>query len=223
MSPAGVVAAMAGEGNQKILFSIPGKQHGNGTVHMAWQGDGNYLATVGSSRQAQVCDRYGQVVDDISLTAGGTVVAVDWDSDGETLAILQQNNSALILWNATTKASSMLETNTKDLCWLQWSKTGPELAVGSAKGNLVIHNKRTTRMVSLLGKHSRKITCGTWNKLNQLVLASEDKTVSVSSNQGEGIGSSIAVKGEPSDIQTQFQSGKKSNSFHVSLVWPLST
>ena len=152
---------MAGEGNQKILFSIPGKQHGNGTVNMAWQGDGNYLATVGSSRQAQVCDRYGQVVDDISLTAGGTVVAVDWDSDGETLAILQQNNSALILWNATTKSSSMLETNTKDLCWLQWSKTGPELAVGSAKGNLVIHNKRTTRMVSLLGKHSRKISCGT--------------------------------------------------------------
>eukprot|EP00286_Rhodomonas_abbreviata_P012313 CAMPEP_0181339280 /NCGR_PEP_ID=MMETSP1101-20121128/29160_1 /TAXON_ID=46948 /ORGANISM="Rhodomonas abbreviata, Strain Caron Lab Isolate" /LENGTH=164 /DNA_ID=CAMNT_0023450215 /DNA_START=142 /DNA_END=633 /DNA_ORIENTATION=- len=159
----------------KLLFSINGKQHGSGAVLMAWQGAGNFLATCGSNRQVQICDRYGAVVDDVSLTAGGQVLQLDWDCDGETLAILQAGNSALILWDAVSRKPTMLETNTKDLTWMKWSKTGPELAVGSGKGNLVMYNRRTARLNALLGKHSKKITCGCWNSQNQLALGSDDK------------------------------------------------
>jgi len=216
--PCSIAENMAAEGNQKVLFTIPGKQLGSGAVHYTWQGDGNYLAMVGTNRQTQLVDRYGQVVDDISLAAGGQVLACDWDADGDTLALLQANNSAVIVWNASTKMSTALETNTKDLCWLRWSRNGPELAVGSTKGNLVIHNPRTTRMVSLLGKHSKRISCGTWGKMNQLVLGSDDKTVSISNNQGEPIGSPFSIKGEPSDIQTQPKPGKGRSSFFISVV-----
>mmetsp|Transcript_13440 Transcript_13440/g.31546 ORF Transcript_13440/g.31546 Transcript_13440/m.31546 type:complete len:1359 (-) Transcript_13440:179-4255(-) len=185
--------------SKAALFTIDGKQHGNGAVLMAWQGAGNYLATVGPNRQVQICDRYGQVVDDVSLTAGGQVLALDWDADGETLAVLQQNNSALILWDAVQKKTSMLETNTKDLSWMKWSKTGAELAVGSGKGNLVIYNKRTTRLNPLLGKHSKRITCGNWNDQNQLALGSDDKTISISTNTGEFVRQET-VRAEPGEV-----------------------
>ena len=98
---------------------------------IAWQHDGNYLATAGSNRQVHIYDRYGQVVDDVGMTAGGQVTSMDWDADGETLVILQQNNSALIVWDLVTKKPNPVETNMKDLAWLKWSKTGPELAVGT--------------------------------------------------------------------------------------------
>jgi WD repeat-containing protein 19 len=87
----------------------------------------------------------------------------------------------------------------KDLCWMQWSRNGPELAIGSAKGNLIVYNKRAAKLNSLLGKHAKKITCGAWNSQGQLALASEDKTVSLSTEKGDLI-SQDPFKAEPLEV-----------------------
>ena len=138
-----------------------------------WQPVGNYLAIVGNKRQVHIYDRYGTIVDDVTLTSGGNIISLGWDKDGEVLAVLQSGNSAIIVWDAAQrKTLAPVETNMKDLCWMLWSKTGPELAVGSCKGNLIIYNRKTTRMNPLLGKHAKKITCGAWNSANQLALGS---------------------------------------------------
>ena len=122
---------MATQGNSKLLFHINNRQHGQGPVVVAWQAAGNYVATAGSNRQVHIYDRYGQVVDDVGITAGGAIMDMQWDSEGETLTIMQQTNSALIFWDAATRKTNIVETNVKDLSWMSWNTNGPELAVGT--------------------------------------------------------------------------------------------
>jgi WD repeat-containing protein 19 len=187
----------------QVLFEINAASGGWGAdckSAMHWQPDGNYLAIVGAKRQVHIYDRYGAIVDDVTLTSGGSIISIGWDKDGEVLAVLQSGNSAIIVWDAAErKTLAPVETNMKDLCWMQWSRAGPELAVGSGKGNLIIYNRRTTRMNPLLGKHSKKITCGAWNSSNQLALGSEDKTVSLSTATGDLV-TQDPTKGEPSEV-----------------------
>mmetsp|Transcript_44380 Transcript_44380/g.108454 ORF Transcript_44380/g.108454 Transcript_44380/m.108454 type:complete len:1358 (+) Transcript_44380:80-4153(+) len=209
---------MAAPGSSKQLFHINAKQHGAGTVAIAWQADGNYVATAGANRQVHIYDRYGQVVDDIGITAGGAILGMDWDSEGETLVIMQQNNSALIFWDAVSKKTHNVETNMRDLTWIKWSAVGPELAVGTGKGNLVLYNKRTTRITPLLGKHTKKITGGWWNTLNQLALVSEDKTVSLNEATGDLI-KQEALKGIASEVLLpQAGTGRGARSELMSLL-----
>jgi len=189
----------AAQASSKLLFLINAKQHGAGAVVIAWQPAGNYVATAGANRQVHIYDRYGQVVDDVGITAGGAILGMDWDCEGETLAIMQQNNSALIFWDIATRKTSMVETNMKDLSFLKWNVNGPELAVGTGKGNLVLYNKRTTRIQQMLGKHTKKICGGQWNPLNQLALISEDKNLSINNQGGDQIRQE-GLKGIPEDV-----------------------
>ena len=202
---------MSGGGSAQLLFTLKATHAGgsnDGKTLMDWQPDGNFVAIAGTNRQIQIFDRYGHVVDDVTLTAAGAVLHIGWDKDGEVLAILQASNSAIVMWDsAQRKTLPPVETNMKDLCWMQWSKVGPELAVGSAKGNLIIYNRRTTRMNPLLGKHSKKITSGAWNSANQLALVSEDKTISLSTEKGDLVFQD-PVKGEPLEVFLPEADGK---------------
>lgn len=61
--------------------------------------------------------------------------------------------------------------------------------------DLEIYCKKMTKIDSLnldrrtpiLGKHSKRITCGAWSKDNILALGSEDKTFSLSSEDGDSL------------------------------------
>ena len=182
-----------------------------------WQPVGNYVAVASGNRVIQIFDRYGEVVDDVALTAGGNVLQISWDCDGEVLAILQSGNTAIVMWDAAQrKTLAPLETNMKDLCWMQWSQKGPDLAVGSGKGNLIIFNRRTMRMNPLLGKHSKKISCGAWNEANQLALASDDKTVSLNTDKGDLVFQD-SMKGEPTELQFSEPDGSRNQSVRMSV------
>jgi WD repeat-containing protein 19 len=37
------------------------------------------------------------------------------------------------------------------------------------------------------GKHTKKITCGAWNRQNKLALASADKQITISNNEGDNL------------------------------------
>jgi len=52
----------------------------------------------------------------------------------------------------------------------------------------------------VLGKHTKKITCGAWSKENLLALGSEDKTITVSNQDGDTI-KQTTIQGEPADLQ----------------------
>lgn len=50
-----------------------------------------------------------------------------------------------------------------------------------------------------MGKHSKRITCGAWSKDNILALGSEDKTFSLSSEDGDSL-RVIHLRDIPSDM-----------------------
>jgi WD repeat-containing protein 19 len=54
------------------------------------------------------------------------------------------------------------------------------------KGNLLIYNKSRKQKIPIVGKHSKRITCGNWSLTgNKLVLASDDKTLTISNDNGD--------------------------------------
>ena len=70
---------------------------------------------------------------------------------------------------------------------MAWSKTSPLLAVGTARGNLLLYNHQTAKRMPILGKHTRRINTGCWSRDGLLALASDDKTLTISSDAGDTI------------------------------------
>ena len=124
-----------------------------------------------------------------------------WDFEGSNLGIIAENSSVLIIWNSKNLKIHKVETGLKEmLTFLAWGKSGVFLAIGTAKGNVLLYNQKAGRKVPILGKHSKKITCGAWSSDNLLALGSEDRTLSVSTFEGDMV-HSANLRSEPSQIQ----------------------
>lgn len=109
-----------------------------------------------------------------------------WESEGDLLAISTSNTSQVIIWDANTHKRQQIDTGLRDppSC-LIWAKTQPLLAVATSRGNLALYNHETTKRIPVLGKHNKKIICGAWSNENLLALGSEDKTFSISNEEGD--------------------------------------
>eukprot|EP00746_Dinoflagellata_sp_MGD_P124561 gnl/MRDRNA2_/MRDRNA2_59159_c0_seq1.p1 gnl/MRDRNA2_/MRDRNA2_59159_c0~~gnl/MRDRNA2_/MRDRNA2_59159_c0_seq1.p1 ORF type:complete len:1372 (-),score=249.48 gnl/MRDRNA2_/MRDRNA2_59159_c0_seq1:124-4239(-) len=185
----------------KKLFSLGPQYHGHSAVTFAWQPNGNFVASIGEGhRNLYLFDRRGVQVEEVALKSTSKVLQLEWDKDGEILAILQQNEGHVMLWHQAARRLEVLEMNSKDPTFLCWSKVGPQLAIGTAKGNMMIYNKRTLKKQTIMGKHSKKISCGAWNIENILALGSEDKTITLSGEEGDSV-DQISLKNEPSMIR----------------------
>lgn len=124
-----------------------------------------------------------------------------WDFEGSNLGAIAENSSVLTIWNSKNSKVLKVETGLKEqLTFLAWGKTGVFLAIGTMKGNVLLYNQKAGRKVPILGKHSKKITCGAWSSDNLLALGSEDRTLSVSTFEGDTVYSSN-LRSEPSQIQ----------------------
>lgn len=55
------------------------------------------------------------------------------------------------------------------------------------------------RRIPVLGKHSKRITCGAWSRDNILALGSDDKTLSLSSEDGDSL-RVVQLRDVPSDM-----------------------
>lgn len=55
------------------------------------------------------------------------------------------------------------------------------------------------RRIPILGKHSKRIVCGAWSTENLLALGSDDKTMSLSNEEGDTI-RVVQLREIPSDI-----------------------
>ncbi len=62
-----------------------------------------------------------------------------------------------------------------------------------------MYNHETAKRIPILGKHTKKVTCGAWSAENILALGSEDKTVSISSEEGDSL-RNIQLRDIPSDM-----------------------
>lgn len=56
------------------------------------------------------------------------------------------------------------------------------------------------RRIPIIGKHTKKITCAAWNKDSILVLASEDKSLSINNSDGDTL-RMISLRDAPNDLQ----------------------
>lgn len=50
-----------------------------------------------------------------------------------------------------------------------------------------------------MGKHSKRITCGAWSSENILALGSDDKTLSLSTDDGDSL-RVVSLRDTPSDM-----------------------
>lgn len=124
----------------------------------------------------------------------------NWDSEGDVLAIITVSSSSIILWDANTQRKQTIETGLRDaLTCILWSLEGQIMAVGTNKGNLSIYNHQTSKRIPILGKHSKRIICGVWSSQNLLALGSEDKSFSLSNEEGDSL-RVVQLRDLPSDM-----------------------
>ncbi|XP_041973460.1 WD repeat-containing protein 19 [Aricia agestis] len=183
----------------KLLYTI--EPHGLGELYFMWQKGESHslLATTGTDATVAIHDRSGQTTERIKLP--GLCAGMDWDNDGDYLAIITPNSNAVILWECHTNKRHNIETGLREppSC-LAWSYGEPLLAIGTQKGNLALYNHHTTKRIPIIGKHTKKITCAAWNRDSILVLASDDKSLSINNSDGDTL-RVISLRDIPNDLQ----------------------
>lgn len=138
------------------------------------------------------------------------------------MAVISAGVPQLLLWDANTGQQHIIDVGLRDaltcVCWARGASiaahtgqnasstiggggVGPLLAVGSARGNVAIYNHQTARRTPILGKHAKRITCAAWSAGAQiLAMASEDRTLSLSSATGDSL-RTVALRDVPADMQ----------------------
>ncbi|XP_013100268.2 WD repeat-containing protein 19 [Stomoxys calcitrans] len=183
---------------EKVLYKYE-EPHGPGDVYFIWQkAQGSLLATTGSDGTVAVFNRQGQLLERIILP--GLCSGFAWDNDGEILGIITASSPTITLWNSITLQKTSVESGLRDpLSCVIWSKQEQIMAVGTARGNLAIYNHRTGKRIPVLGKHSKRISCGAWSAQNILALGSDDKTFSLSNEEGDSV-RVVQLRDVPSDM-----------------------
>ncbi|XP_060800859.1 WD repeat-containing protein 19 isoform X1 [Amyelois transitella] len=184
----------------KLLYTID-QPHGLGELYFQWQkGESRSLiATTGTDATVAIHDRSGQLLERMKLH--GLCAGMEWDNDGDYLAIITPNSNSVLLWECHANKRMTIETGLREppSC-LGWAYGEPLLAIGTQKGNLALYNHHTTKRIPMIGKHTKKITCAAWNKDSILVLASEDKTLSINNSDGDTL-RMISLRDTPNDLQ----------------------
>lgn len=143
-------------------------------------------------------NRQGQLQERIVLT--GLCAGFAWDVDGDILAMITSNSSNVTIFDTNSRKKQTIDTGLRDnpSCLL-WSKKHQILAVATTRGNLALYNHQTAKRIPILGKHTKRITCGAWSAENLLALGSDDKTVSISNDEGDSL-RNIQLRDVPSDM-----------------------
>ncbi|XP_072941751.1 WD repeat-containing protein 19 [Epargyreus clarus] len=184
----------------KLLYTID-QPHGLGELYFQWQKGESHslLATTGTDATVAIHDRSGQLMERMKLQ--GLCAGMEWDNDGDYLAVITPNSNNVLLWECHANKKLNIETGLREppSC-LSWAYGEPLLAVGTSKGNLALYNHHTTKRIPILGKHTKKITCAAWNRDSILVLASEDKSLSINNSDGDTL-RMITLRDTPNDLQ----------------------
>ncbi|XP_049865142.1 WD repeat-containing protein 19 isoform X2 [Pectinophora gossypiella] len=184
----------------KLLYTIE-QPHGLGELYFIWQKGESHslLATTGTDATVAIHDRSGTLLERMKLQ--GLCAGMEWDNDGDYLAVITPNSNAVLLWECHANKKLNIETGLREppSC-IAWAYGEPLLAVGTQKGNLALYHHHTSKRIPIIGKHTKRITCAAWNKDSILVLASEDKTLSINNADGDTL-RIISLRDAPNDLQ----------------------
>ncbi|XP_059483099.1 WD repeat-containing protein 19 [Neocloeon triangulifer] len=173
---------------QEALLTLPGSP----SALVAWQ---KSMVAVAHQQQVFLWDRRGRQVDLIQLS--GNCNGLCWDSEGDLLAASCEKSARVVLWDAQTRRPQPIVSGLGEgVSWVGW---GPRavLALATTKGNLVLYDHRSGRRMPVLGKHNRQIVSGAWSRAGLLALAAEDRSLSVSTADGDTL-RAVALRAEPS-------------------------
>ncbi|XP_055855460.1 WD repeat-containing protein 19 isoform X1 [Episyrphus balteatus] len=183
----------------KMLYKYD-EPHGPGDVYFMWQkgASGSLLASTGSDGSVAIFGRQGQMIERIILQ--GLCSGFSWDNDGDLLGIITASSSQILLWDSNSQRKQVIDSGLRDpLSCIIWSKESQILAVGTTRGNLAIYNHQTSKRIPILGKHSKRVTCGAWSQQNILALGSDDKSFSLSNEEGDSL-RVVQLRDVPSDM-----------------------
>ena len=207
----------------KDLFHLSREHHGQGRVAIAWNQDGNFLATCGVNRDLHIWGRDGKQVASVTL-GPGRCDGLEWDAEGDRVAVRQAGSGIVTIWSLASHQTTPFDTgfacgtskSAEQISFLKWSRVGPELAVGSSKGNLVLYNSSNRRKIPLLGIHSKSIVCGAWSLSNKLVVGSADKSFSLLDASGNRV-MERSVSAAPQSCSFSIGKGGEESTLAISL------
>eukprot|EP00672_Neobodo_designis_P023740 CAMPEP_0174834780 /NCGR_PEP_ID=MMETSP1114-20130205/5042_1 /TAXON_ID=312471 /ORGANISM="Neobodo designis, Strain CCAP 1951/1" /LENGTH=1382 /DNA_ID=CAMNT_0016068709 /DNA_START=126 /DNA_END=4274 /DNA_ORIENTATION=- len=183
------------------LFTIDTKVNGAGPCMFAWNPQGVLLAVAGANKRVGIYTRQGELKHTVNLPEKTAVIDMHWDHEGSTLAVVQAQTQSVVLFDMATHKVDTLNTAMKaDVVLARWAHSLPILCVGNAKGGVLMYNRETFKKTPIVGKHSKKILSMSWNRRNQVAMSSEDKTLSVSDEEGQTI-DSVNIKGDPLELK----------------------
>ena len=198
----------------KQIFYLSAKTNGNKTPATCWSKDCSYLAVGTDNRQVYIIDKRGKVLIEKEFPVKGRVVMMDWDHENEYLAVLIEGQSYVFLWAPFTTnfiEELQFDNQKNKVTWLKWSKTHPVLTFANEKGYINFYLKKNKKKIPTMGKHSKKVVSGDWSDDGLLVTGSEDRIITVSNHTSENVGSSIAVKSEPENLEWVTVKGDERN------------
>ncbi|KAL0222883.1 hypothetical protein P9112_002273 [Eukaryota sp. TZLM1-RC] len=187
-----------------MLFSISPPSSDTGGAICKWRPDSNMIA-VSLFGSVSIYDRQGSLISAIPVP--NKRASISWEFNGDFLAISVLNQQQITLFESASATHSSIPT-ARPVTSLAWSPKSSVLAIGTDKGAFFIYDSTTKRMGKFIGKHQKRITKVTWTPSNLLVLASEDKTISISKpSQYESIRDHVSLPSVPSQVSfTSFKS-----------------
>lgn len=166
----------------KVVFCVKQNDLGlHSSPSVKWSRNSKFLAMFGNNNSVSIFDKNGNKIVNIPVA---NPALMDWDSDSHLIAISSSSNHDIILFNLHTNEISTIEAPFIPT-WISFAKSGSFLAAGSDKGKFWIWDKQTEQSQTYQGTHCNKIIDGGWNTKKQLVLCSEDHSISISSVRGE--------------------------------------
>ncbi|KRZ78578.1 WD repeat-containing protein 19, partial [Trichinella papuae] len=133
-----------------------------------------------------VYDRHGNVYDEIQTN--GQPCAVQWHPSGDSLVLLDEESDSIVIWSVDKKSAKVIKANftVKDVFTaVAWSTRSRILALGTQKGNVLFYYQQFSKLVPVIGVHSKKITEALFTDDDQLILCSDDCSITVLNSEGD--------------------------------------
>ncbi|KRY14682.1 WD repeat-containing protein 19 [Trichinella patagoniensis] len=171
----------------KLLFNVECQLNAQKNILFAIQPKlAQLVAVIRLLDTLTVYDRHGNVYDEIQTA--GKPCAVEWHPSGDSLVLLDEESDSIVIWSVEKKCAKVIKANftVKDVfSAVAWSTRSRILALGTPKGNVLFYYQQFSKLVPVIGVHSKKITEALFTDDDQLILCSDDCSITILNSEGD--------------------------------------